>query len=115
MLCPSCGFDNPEGMKFCGECGVPIGVETHPRPAPRPKIIPTPMSESLASGRYKVQKLLGEGGKKKVFLAHDTVLDRDVALAIIKIEGLDEASRARVTREASAMIAPRQLDMGNSG
>ena len=21
MQCPSCGFENPEGMKFCGECG----------------------------------------------------------------------------------------------
>src|SRR5262245_12423371 len=24
MRCPSCGADNPEGTKFCGECGVPI-------------------------------------------------------------------------------------------
>ena len=22
MQCPKCGFDNPEGMKFCGECGA---------------------------------------------------------------------------------------------
>jgi double zinc ribbon protein len=21
MLCSNCGFDNPDGMKFCGECG----------------------------------------------------------------------------------------------
>ncbi|MBI3045714.1 MAG: AAA family ATPase [Betaproteobacteria bacterium] len=38
MLCPSCGFDNPEGMKFCGECGAPLknrcpncGFENPPR------------------------------------------------------------------------------------
>lgn len=24
MRCPSCGFDNPEGTKFCGECGAPL-------------------------------------------------------------------------------------------
>jgi hypothetical protein len=24
MRCPSCDFDNPEGMKFCGECGTPL-------------------------------------------------------------------------------------------
>jgi class 3 adenylate cyclase/tetratricopeptide (TPR) repeat protein len=24
MRCPSCGFDNPEGLKFCGECGTPV-------------------------------------------------------------------------------------------
>ena len=27
MHCASCGSDNPEGTKFCGECGAPI----HPR------------------------------------------------------------------------------------
>ncbi len=58
---------------------------------------------SFANGRYEVTGFLGEGGKKKVYLAHDTTLDRDVAFALIKIEGLDDASRQRVTREAQAM------------
>jgi hypothetical protein len=38
MQCPSCGFDNPEGMKFCGECVTPLknlrpqcGFENPPR------------------------------------------------------------------------------------
>jgi len=48
-------------------------------------------------------KFLGEGGKKKVYLAHDTLLDRDVAFALIKAEKLDDAARTRVTREARAM------------
>ena len=46
----------------------------------------------FASGRYTVSKFLGEGGKKKVYLAHDNTLDRDVAFALIKTEGLDEIS-----------------------
>ena len=58
---------------------------------------------SFANGRYQVKEFLGEGGKKKVYSAHDSTLDRDVALAVIKAEGLDDASRARVTREARAM------------
>jgi len=24
MRCPTCGFDNPEGMTFCGECAAPL-------------------------------------------------------------------------------------------
>src|SRR6516164_4712588 len=24
MLCPSCAFDNPEGMNFCGKCAHPL-------------------------------------------------------------------------------------------
>ena len=47
-------------------------------------------------------EFLGEGGRKRVYKAHDSVLDRDVALAVIKVEGLDP-SRVRITREAQAM------------
>jgi ribosomal protein L40E len=26
MQCSSCGFDNPEGMKFCGRCATPLSL-----------------------------------------------------------------------------------------
>ncbi|MCH8817276.1 MAG: hypothetical protein IIC92_06055, partial [Chloroflexi bacterium] len=58
---------------------------------------------SFANGRYQVSKFLGEGGKKRVYQAHDTLLDRDVAFALIKTEGFDDTSRERITREAQAM------------
>ena len=38
-----------------------------------------------------------------VYLANDTTLDREVAFALIKTEGLDETSRTRIQREAQAM------------
>ena len=56
-----------------------------------------PIPTSFADDRYQVSKFLGEGGKKRVYLAHDTLLDRDVAFALIKTEGLDEVGRQRVT------------------
>ncbi|MGO9451690.1 MAG: protein kinase domain-containing protein [Candidatus Binataceae bacterium] len=46
---------------------------------------------------------LGEGGNKKVYLCRDTSLSRDVAVAVIKTEGLDRAGRTRVSHEARAM------------
>ncbi len=58
---------------------------------------------SFANGRYEVKRFLGEGGKKRVYLAQDTLLDREVAFALIKTEGLDQVSRTRITREAQAM------------
>src|SRR5215510_5304745 len=27
MRCPDCGYDNPEEMKFCGECGTPLQLQ----------------------------------------------------------------------------------------
>ena len=35
--------------------------------------------------------------------AHDPLLDRDVALALVRTEGLDETGLARVQREARSM------------
>jgi hypothetical protein len=58
---------------------------------------------AFVGGRYTVKRFLGEGGKKKVYLAHDMLLDRDVAFALIKTDGLDEAGRQRIRREAQAM------------
>jgi hypothetical protein len=63
----------------------------------------TELRTSFANGRYQVKRFLGEGGKKKVYLAHDTLLDRDVAFALIKAEGLDDVARSRIRREAQAM------------
>ncbi len=54
-------------------------------------------------GRYQVRKILGEGGKKRVYLAHDSKLDRDIAFALIKTEGLNAEGEARIRREAQAI------------
>jgi hypothetical protein len=36
VKCPNCGAENPEGKKFCGDCGVAI-----PQPPPPPPVQPT--------------------------------------------------------------------------
>jgi len=58
---------------------------------------------SFKDGRYMVKKLLGEGADKRVYLVHDTLLDREVAFGFIKTEGLDEVGHRRILREAQAM------------
>jgi class 3 adenylate cyclase len=59
--------------------------------------------EVAGGGRYEIRRLLGEGARKRVYLAHDTRLGRDVALAVVKTDGLDDTGRARIDREARAM------------
>jgi eukaryotic-like serine/threonine-protein kinase len=108
LVCPHCKHVNKRTARFCEDCGqalsatqTPVpGIKSRPSPAaPTPPAVPT----TFAGGRYQVKKFLGEGGKKKVYLAHDTVLDRDVAFALIKTEKLDETARTRIKREAQAM------------
>ncbi len=90
---------------WTGSAGQPIETDLPDIVASDPSdpSVPTDQPTSFASGRYTVSKLLGEGGKKKVYLAHDNTLDRDVAFALIKTDGLDETGRERVRREAQAM------------
>jgi serine/threonine protein kinase len=58
---------------------------------------------TFASGRYVARRILGEGGQKTVYLVHDTTLDRECALSLIKSELVDDADRLRLRREAQAM------------
>jgi serine/threonine protein kinase/tetratricopeptide (TPR) repeat protein/ribosomal protein L40E len=95
-VCVQCGHVNPQDFQFCLQCGHSLAEPMPPRP-------PSPEPTCFANGRYEVKTFLGEGGKKKVYLVHDTLLDRDVAFALIKTEKLDDATRSRVNREARAM------------
>ncbi|BFV58011.1 hypothetical protein KCMC57_up31150 [Kitasatospora sp. CMC57] len=59
---------------------------------------------SLAGGRYVLRHLLGQGGMASVHLAHDTVLDRKVAVKTLHTElGREQAFRERFRREAQAV------------
>mgnify|MGYP003429746049 CR=1 FL=1 len=87
MRCPSCGFENPEGMKFCGQCASPLGRRcpqcgfdnpsgfafcgqcatplTEPPPAPQPqaplRYTPSHLAEKILTSRAAL-----EGERKQV-------------------------------------------------
>ncbi|MSQ15491.1 MAG: hypothetical protein EXR50_06480, partial [Dehalococcoidia bacterium] len=64
----------------------PTAAEGAAAQAPAPKPDPAPaLPTSFVNGRYVVKRLLGEGGKKIVYETTDTVLERDVAYAEIKL------------------------------
>ncbi|MET9426140.1 MULTISPECIES: protein kinase [unclassified Streptomyces] len=59
---------------------------------------------SVASGRYQLRDLLGEGGMASVYLAYDTALDRQVAIKTLHTElGREQSFRERFRREAQAV------------
>ena len=95
IVCSHCKHRNSTDSEFCEQCGQPL-APAQIKETTKPSIA---QPASFAGGRYQVKKFLGEGGKKKVYLAHDTTLGRDIAFALIKTEKLDEVARTRIIRE----------------
>jgi len=99
--CPACGAPVEDtSSRFCEQCGSPLAGPAVSAVAPP---VRAAVPESFGAGRYQVSRFLGEGGRKLVYQAYDRLLDREVALATIKTEGLDEDGLERVRREAQAM------------
>src|SRR5215216_4705556 len=64
------------------------------------------MAGTLVDGRYELRYLVGSGGMADVYLAHDEVLDRDVALKLLKAKyAEDEEFVERFRREARSAAA----------
>jgi hypothetical protein len=64
------------------------------------------MGKNLVDNRYEMRGLVGSGGMANVFLAHDQILDRDVALKLLKARYAgDEEFVERFRREARSAAA----------
>jgi serine/threonine protein kinase/Tfp pilus assembly protein PilF len=101
VKCPKCHSDNPDTLKFCGECGTQLlsaedfGV-TKTIEAPREELT----TGSTFAGRYQIIEELGKGGMGKVYKAQDTEIKEKVAIKLIKPEiSLDKKTIERFQNE----------------
>jgi serine/threonine protein kinase/predicted Zn-dependent protease len=104
VKCPKCHSENPDTLKFCGECGTQL--------IPSPKGVRPEVTETLQmaiqelttgstfAGRYLVIEELGCGGMGRVYKVQDTKIGEKVALKLIRPEaGLDKKSLERFSNE----------------
>jgi class 3 adenylate cyclase len=88
--CPQCGFDNPSGFAFCGQCATPL---TEQPPAPQPQA-PRRYTPSYLAEKILTSKTALEGERKQV-----TVLFAD-------LKGSMELLADRDPEEARQILDP---------
>ena len=76
----------------------------------------------IIAGRYRVVKKLGQGGMGSIYLAHDDMLERDVAIKMLDARQMDSAAAAerflREARSVARLAHPNIMtlyDMGKEG
>ncbi len=90
-LCPVCNRCYSQNVNLCQADGYGV----HPTARPFPYRV---------SQRYRLVRLVGEGGMGTVFRAHDERLDREVAIKLVKGEHFhNETVRIRFQNEARAV------------
>jgi eukaryotic-like serine/threonine-protein kinase len=77
------------------------------------------MEQTVISDRYTLVELLGEGGMARVYLAHDDVLDRYVALKVLRERYADDDSFAErfrsEARNAASLTHPGIVQVYDQG
>lgn len=85
IQCPKCGTENPDTLKFCGECGTKLDLDLGPT-----QTLETPKEElttgSTFAGRYQIIEELGKGGMGRVYKANDKEVNAKIAIKLIKPE-----------------------------
>src|SRR5271156_3082312 len=64
-----------------------------------------PLAANSKVGPYEIKSMLGVGGMGEVYRGHDSRLNRDVAIKVLRIENASPDLRTRFEREARAVAA----------
>jgi predicted Ser/Thr protein kinase len=101
-FCPTCGARYSTGADFCTVDGQRLETLADEETALRGSTL---VGRTL-DGRYRVEKVLGEGGMGVVYLVTHVALGKRMALKVLHGEGArDETTVARFVQEAQASSA----------
>ena len=97
--CPTCHIRYPDALEFCPQDGTAL-----PGGAPgRTPLNHDRLVGSTVDGRYKIESKLGEGGMGVVYAARHVIIDKRVAMKVLKREAQhDETAAQRFITEARA-------------
>ncbi len=97
------GTDGETLFTALGDALQDPGIPQYTKTSSVPESMRAPLSPELAADRYRIEGELGAGGSGRVVKAFDRLLNRRVALKLLKAgTGADPATERRFEREAHA-------------
>lgn len=126
-FCPYCGAFNRPVARFCGSCGKRLSedapeqttIESERQRKPQlaeKELRVTPLSPSAQlSNRYRIVRVIGQGGLARVYQAEDQLLSRVVAIKELSEEKIPQAierfqQEAKILASLSHPNLPTGLD-----
>ena len=128
MICPKCHSDNPETLKFCGECGTKLDIAGK---TPEAKVASSGLKDQISvtktletstdelirgtlfAGRYEIIEELGAGGMGRVYRAYDKKIEEEVALKLIRPDiAAEERTVERFRNEIKIARKIRHANIG---
>src|SRR5258708_33970994 len=97
MDCPACHQPNVDGARFCAKCGALLPAATSEQDS---------LLGQIVGGRYRIMKMLGEGGMGRVYLAEQQMGTnvRKVAVKTLQAQyAKDQQVLARFHRECGTV------------
>jgi serine/threonine-protein kinase len=103
--CPSCSFANDDAAAYCISCGFALSNVTAESTSAPPPFRPGYLAAgTLVDGKYRIERVLGEGGMGVVYVAQDVHTDMQVVVKAIRAEfAHDPEFRARTLAEGRAL------------
>src|SRR6185369_14584246 len=95
MVCPACN-GRYEGGQFCAKDGTALVKDTNP-------VVKEDMVGKILADRYRIIRLLGEGGMGQVYEAQHVNINKRFAIKLLRAEVVgSQQSLARFRQEAWA-------------
>jgi eukaryotic-like serine/threonine-protein kinase len=111
-VCSRCGASYPADVIFCPKDGTPLGAR-------KTEIVDDPYLGLTVAGQFRIDQLIGIGAMGRVYRAHQSGIDRDVAIKILHRDLLRNPTViARFHREAkvaSRLVHPNVVQMLMTG
>lgn len=119
LRCPNCSFETESDKKFCGQCGFPLGSDKNLSDSNEDLSSTTSHNKkstalltpgAVLQSRYKITKLIGQGGMGAIYLADDTRFSNRVCVIKEMLDNFtDENQRTTATsnflREADMLAS----------